>query len=392
MTESIKYIKSFVPGNELVFNELSPLLGSEKAIAFLGAGISAEIYPLWIQFLRDLVQHGIDVGKVGWEKSSYLKDEIHRSPLVAASLIKDAIGKQDYYQMIKSVFGRRKSKITGKYYTRLQASIIQMPFQKFVTLNYDPGLTEARAALVNGATTSYILGNQTEVYDLISDSSKTAIAHLHGRFDVQESIVLNYEDYRMAYKRDAYRRTLETLYTSNRLIFIGFGMEDQFVKELFSNIKWDFKSENLGHIAIIGISSSDIPFVGEIRSKYELTFGAKVLFYPSENNHEFLVDFMNDFQRIFQSNHSLILPSKMELQHSEVTEIDLEVIRSLRMLEYFDLVPESSNTRLPRTKDLFIKRLISNYGMSKYQIIAQWKASINTLSTSGVIHLDNHFL
>ncbi|MEL6560408.1 MAG: hypothetical protein AAFQ94_19615, partial [Bacteroidota bacterium] len=58
--------------------------------------------------------------------------------------------------------------------------------------------------------------------------------------------------------------------------------------------------------------------------------------------------------------------------------------------EYFDLVPESSNTRLPRTKDLFIKRLISNYGMSKYQIIAQWKASINTLSTSGVIQVDKN--
>jgi len=43
-----------IPGNPGVFEDLVELVGSEEAIAYVGAGASAPLYPLWGELIRRL--------------------------------------------------------------------------------------------------------------------------------------------------------------------------------------------------------------------------------------------------------------------------------------------------------------------------------------------------
>ena len=52
-----------VAGNRPVFETLVSILKAGKAIAFVGAGASAPMYPLWGKFIELLAEHAVDEGK-----------------------------------------------------------------------------------------------------------------------------------------------------------------------------------------------------------------------------------------------------------------------------------------------------------------------------------------
>ena len=52
-----------VAGNRPVFEALVSILKAGKAIAFVGAGASAPMYPLWGKFIELLADHAVAEGK-----------------------------------------------------------------------------------------------------------------------------------------------------------------------------------------------------------------------------------------------------------------------------------------------------------------------------------------
>ena len=51
-----------IPGNESAFEKLKEIVDSREAIAFVGAGASAGLYPLWTQLLLLLADQAVDCG------------------------------------------------------------------------------------------------------------------------------------------------------------------------------------------------------------------------------------------------------------------------------------------------------------------------------------------
>jgi hypothetical protein len=76
-------IKS-IPGNGLVLEELYKLLDSGEAIALVGAGASAGLWPLWNEFLNDFVTFSFKLDKISELESEYLKSEALNNPLEIA--------------------------------------------------------------------------------------------------------------------------------------------------------------------------------------------------------------------------------------------------------------------------------------------------------------------
>ena len=69
-----------IAGNEPVLEELYKLLDSKEAIAFVGAGASAGLWPLWDEFLTTFVDHSLKLGKITQPDVDYFEEHASKKP------------------------------------------------------------------------------------------------------------------------------------------------------------------------------------------------------------------------------------------------------------------------------------------------------------------------
>lgn len=67
-----KEIQSIL-GNGPVLEELYKLLESGEAIALVGAGASAGLWPLWNEFLQGFIAHSLKSGKINSKEATFFQ-------------------------------------------------------------------------------------------------------------------------------------------------------------------------------------------------------------------------------------------------------------------------------------------------------------------------------
>lgn len=282
-----------ITGNKPVLEKLYELLDSREAIAFVGAGTSAGLWPLWNEFLEKFVDHSFDLGKITHAEADYFKKDASLNPLETAQQLRNKIGERDYFEFLSETFKDKTSPQTNGAYTQTHEALLKLPIHNYIALNYDAGLTNARAAIYPKATTTYSFWDQEEARHIREKGYKRLILHAHGRHDRADSIILTLNDYRRAYDNRAFVRLLDELFNSENLIFIGFGMTDPYIKQLFNNISKDYKNSLLQHVALVGLDKDEMQVAHLHRERVEMIYGARVLFYPTENHHQALTDWLN---------------------------------------------------------------------------------------------------
>ena len=203
-----------IAGNEPVLEELFKLLDSEEAIAFVGAGVSAGLWPLWDEFLKGFVEYSQKLGKIKKAEANYFKKESSTNPLETAQQLRNKIGDRDYFEYLRETFKNKNSPQTSGAYTLTHKTLLQLPIHNYLTLNYDAGLTNARATLYPKATTSYFFWDQEEARRIRERGYKRLVLHAHGRHDRAESIILTLNDYRKAYDNRPFVRLLNEIFNS----------------------------------------------------------------------------------------------------------------------------------------------------------------------------------
>ena len=221
-----------LPGNRRVFDALAELLRAEQAIAFVGAGASAGMYPLWGQFIDQLADHAAAEGKAEAKDAARWKADKTSSPQQRVNVIVRKLGEDRYRNFLKATFGPRYHS-EGKRYTPTHAALVRLPFRGYVTTNYDPALEFARMDLRPGCLTT---GTPTwqdddEVHrwltgDVFAEEHACPMLWLHGYWQRPQGIVLNAGEYGQAYKPGVYRKTFERLWEQDHLVFAGFGFND----------------------------------------------------------------------------------------------------------------------------------------------------------------------
>ena len=88
-----------IDGNEAVFSELVKLLGTEKAIAFVGAGASAPLYPLWDGLVRELAELAVTTRKADARKQGYWCRKARERPDRIAKQIRDILDPGEFSQL-----------------------------------------------------------------------------------------------------------------------------------------------------------------------------------------------------------------------------------------------------------------------------------------------------
>lgn len=80
-----------IAGNGPVLEELYKLLESGEAIALVGAGASAGLWPLWNDFLQGFVDHSLKNGKISQAEADFFRNEAPQTPLETAQQLRNKI-------------------------------------------------------------------------------------------------------------------------------------------------------------------------------------------------------------------------------------------------------------------------------------------------------------
>src|SRR5215472_3128555 len=179
-----------IHGNRAVYDRLKALLEEGSATAFVGAGASAPLFPLWGKLIEKLADEPVRRGLAEEKDKQYWLRIANQKPLQAASQIHQKLGDNLYFEFLHETFKDR-----NQLYTPAHDALMRMNFRNWITTNYDSGLVEA--ARLN----RYTIWNQTyAVAEWLKGGITKSVLYAHGHFTDPPNIVLDRESYRRAYQ------------------------------------------------------------------------------------------------------------------------------------------------------------------------------------------------
>lgn len=283
-----------IHGNRPVFDALTSALQDKEAIAFVGAGASAGMYPLWDELMERLADYAVTEGKAAERDAARWKADTKSTPQQRVNVMLRRLGEARYHQFLKETFGPHEGP-DGNRYTVTHAALMRLPFRGYVTTNYDPALDFARMELRPRSLTTGIpiWRDDDEVYrwysgDIFKRPDDCPILWLHGSWQRPNEIVLNSGEYAAAYKPSLYRNLFNSLWGQRHLVFIGFGFNDPQFTFMVSEYLRDLRDANAipRHIAVLGLTMNkdgmppDEEAVHEWRENLETDYHVRPLFYP----------------------------------------------------------------------------------------------------------------
>jgi hypothetical protein len=229
-----------IDGNAEVFEELVKLLRTGKAIAFVGAGASDPLYPLWEELVRRLAERAVATRKADARKQKYWCKRAKERPDQIAFQIRKVLDDGDYADFMRKTFGVQRG-TDGKTFTTTHAALARLPFQGYVTTNYDPGLEEACGELCRDRRPRSFNWRDNRVSLWLrkepQDMRELPILHAHGDIEAIDSIVLGIDDYRDVYtEKHPYLDLLGHLVGRQRLVFVGFSFDDRWLTSFMDHV------------------------------------------------------------------------------------------------------------------------------------------------------------
>jgi hypothetical protein len=166
--------------------------------------------------------------------------------------------------------------------------LLNLPFYRIVTTNYDNLLAEVGSQCWPETKTEYFTHKDTGYFAEFlrnGDSEiRRSIFHLHGHFDDIEKVVLTEAQYQDLYSRREIIELMETIFSTKSALFIGFSMTDFDVMQIFRRIIAQFPSARERHFAILSQKLEESATASWIRRlQYNYKYGIGLLYYQKEN-------------------------------------------------------------------------------------------------------------
>lgn len=278
-------MSSSIPGNESVRQRLHERLSIGRVVAFVGAGASAPIYPLWGELLRELIDSCVSQRLATEAEANFWITTGDKRPQEVVQGVREKLGQSRFGNLVADLF-RTKRAEDGLTFTPTHRALLRANFGGFITTNYDSGLLDAKIVERPdcGSTGFWTwkdeFVNHWSTGDIFTEDP-CPILFCHGFHQRPDTIVLGIDEYRDAYRRGPWRRCLEALWTREHFVFVGFGFNDTFVDSVVGEVLTEMealKREKPRHIALIGLKPNE-PYSSEMRRLYLNQYNAEVLFY-----------------------------------------------------------------------------------------------------------------
>src|SRR5689334_4276482 len=183
---------------------LREYLESGQAVAFLGAGVSAPLYPLWDGLIVQLVEAAS--ARLDEQEAVTLRALARQRPEAVVEIVRQQLGDARYLDVLREVLRMRTDPETGASWTPVQELVCRCAFKAVVTTNYDPGIVNAQMRVRPGASATGFATWQDELAldrwrtgDVFGDA-ELPVLFAHGQHNRPDSVVLATTEYRRAYQ------------------------------------------------------------------------------------------------------------------------------------------------------------------------------------------------
>lgn len=289
--------------NDPGLTALRDYLASGRAVAFLGAGVSAPLYPLWTGLIGELVDAA--AGRLDDRQAESLRVLASQSPEEVVEIVRTALGTAVYREALRQVLRVRTDPESGRSWTPVQELVCRCAFQAVVTTNYDPGIVNARMrvrpdASATGFTTwEDELGlDQWRTGDVFGQA-ELPVLFAHGLHSRPDSIVLATTEYRRAYAGKLPQVLARLL--DGHLVWLGFSFADQRIAAVLREVA-DRTGTRIDpgaaprHVAVM---AWDPDATGNdprtLARRAEIAYGAQLILYPApENDHSALARLLTE--------------------------------------------------------------------------------------------------
>ena len=274
--------------NEPGLTALRGYLDSGQAVAFLGAGVSAPLYPLWDGLIGELVDAAAP--RLSEREAATCRALARENPEEMVEFIRQQLGVPSYREVLRGVLRTRVNPESGRSWTAVQELVCRCAFKAVVTTNYDAGIVDARLRVrpTAGAT-----GFTTWEDELGLDRWRTGdvfgedelpVLFAHGQHNKPDSIVLAATEYRRAYAGKLPQVLARLM--DGHLCWLGFSFADQRIAAVLREV-----AERTGtriepgaaprHVAVMAWDpDAEGNDPGVLDHRAEIGYGARLVLYP----------------------------------------------------------------------------------------------------------------
>ena len=269
---------------------LQRYLASRQAVAFLGAGVSAPLYPLWDGLIKQLVEAA--AARLDEQEAVTLQLQAKQRPEAVVEIVRQQLGDAQYHEVLREVLRMRTDPESGRSWTPVQELVCRCAFKAVVTTNYDPGIVNAQMRM---RPTTSATGFTTWQDELGLDRWRTGdvfgetelpVLFAHGQHNRPDSVVLATTEYRRAYQGKL-PHVLGELIDTGHLVWIGFSFADQRITAILREIA-EASGTRISpgaaprHVAIMAwdpAGEGNDP--GILARLAEIEYGAQIVLYPA---------------------------------------------------------------------------------------------------------------
>jgi hypothetical protein len=268
---------------------LREYLASGEAVAFLGAGASRPLYPLWDTLIGELVDAAAD--RLTAKEAATCRTLAHDSPEAVVEIVRRSLGPGVFREVLRRVLRVRTDPESGRSWTPVQELVCRCPFKAVLTTNYDPGIVDARMrARPTASATGFMtwedeLGlDRWRTGDVFGDT-ELPVLFAHGQHNRPDSVVLATTEYRRAYAGKLPQVLARLM--DGHLVWLGFSFADQRIAAILREIadKTGTRIDPGGAPRHIALMAWDPAGAGNdpriLAQRAEIEYGAQTVLYPA---------------------------------------------------------------------------------------------------------------
>jgi hypothetical protein len=268
---------------------LREYLASGQAVAFLGAGVSAPLYPLWDGLIGELVEAAS--GRLSEKEAATCRALASGSPESAVEIVRRSLGPGGYLAVLRQALRVRTDPESGRSWTPVQELVCRCAFKAVVTTNYDPGIVDVRMRVRPGASATGFMTWEDELGldrwrtgDVFGEA-ELPVLFAHGQHNRPDSVVLATTEYRRAYAGKL--PEVLTRLMDGHLVWIGFSFADQRITAILREIadRTGTRVDPGGEPRHVAVMAWDPDAEGNdpqvLAQRAEIEYGAQVVLYPA---------------------------------------------------------------------------------------------------------------
>lgn len=217
---------------------LREILDEGQGLAFLGAGVSAPLYPLWAEVIVTLIDAA---DRLTEDEARTCRALAASNPDAVVDIVRDRMGAGDYQETLRKLFSPRKDPATQRTWTCAHELVARCNVAGVITTNYDPGIANARMAVrTQASATGFASWGDEELMVRwrqggVFGDDELPVLFAHGHHNRPESIVLATTEYRRAY-HGMLGAVLGQLLDTRPAVWIGFSFADRRIETILREI------------------------------------------------------------------------------------------------------------------------------------------------------------